>query len=475
MLCQSPGVQLNSSQDCKQLYQFLDFCQRKSIADRQVKIASLTLEIASVDPLSVLQQYSQSDRLHFYAEKREQRWSVVAIDAALRYEGNGSQRFIESQNFIQTGLDQLIVSRAIEDSEAAPRFFCNFTFFDENSDSRSCFSAATIFLPELQVIRSGDRSFVSVNLQVDSDSNIEVLAEKAERHFQIVQSIQVDILALSYPVSDLFKQWKITDTYSFPHAVKTALDRIEQNQFSKVVLAHAVDVVSRLPFQPERSLYHLRQRYPDCYVFSVGNGNGQSFIGASPERLLSIRNQRLMTDALAGSARRGRTVAEDQQLALHLLDNDKEQREHRVVLDFIAETLTDFGLVPQYAATPTLLQLSNIQHLHTPIQAMLPIDRHPLEILAALHPTPAVAGMPRAIACEQIRQSEQFGRSLYAAPIGWVDAADNAEFLVGIRSALLEGNQARLYAGAGIVAGSDPQKELAEVQLKLQALLQALV
>jgi menaquinone-specific isochorismate synthase len=475
MLCQSPGVQLNSSQDCKQLYQFLDFCQRKSIADRQTKIASITIEIASVDPLAVLQQFSQSDRLHFYVEKREQSWSVVAIDAALRYEGNGSQRFIESQNFIQTSLDQLIVSSAIEDSDAAPRFFCNFTFFDENSDSRSCFSAATIFLPELQVVRSSDRSFISVNFQVDHNSNLEMLTEKAEQHFQSIRSVQADILALAYPVPDLFKQWKIIDTYSFPHAVETALDRIQQKQFSKVVLAHAVDVVSRLPFQPVRSLYHLRQRYPDCYVFSVGNGNGQSFIGASPERLLSIRNQRLITDALAGSAQRGRTVSEDQQLALHLLGNDKEQREHRVVLDFIAEKLTDFGLMPQYAATPTLLQLSNIQHLHTPIQAMLPIDRHPLEILAALHPTPAVAGMPRAIACEQIRQSEQFGRSLYAAPIGWVDAADNAEFLVGIRSALLEGDQARLYAGAGIVAGSDPLKELAEVQLKLQALLQALV
>ncbi|HEY9640677.1 MAG TPA: isochorismate synthase, partial [Coleofasciculaceae cyanobacterium] len=213
----------------------------------------------------------------------------------------------------------------------------------------------------------------------------------------------------------------------------------------------------------------------DCYVFSAGNGKGQSMIGASPERLLSVQNQRLITDALAGSAPRGQTAAEDQQLAQQLLNSDKEQREHRLVVDFITQQLAAVGLVPHYAAVPTLLQLSNIQHLHTPIHAAFSAEQHPLEILAKLHPTPAVAGMPRAIACQQIRQYEQFERSLYAAPLGWVDAQGNAEFIVGIRSALLKGNQARLYAGAGIVAGSDPARELAEVRLKLQALLQALV
>ncbi|MBD3882254.1 isochorismate synthase [Phormidium tenue FACHB-886] len=475
MLCQSPGVQLNSSQDCKQLYQFLDFCQRKSIADQEIKIANITLQLEAVDPLSVLQQCGQPNQLHFYAEKREQGWSVAAIDATLCCNISGSQRFIESQKFIQTSLNQLIVSSTISTPETAPRFFCSFTFFDENTDSRSQFSPATVVLPKLQIIRNHNRSFISINLKVDATSNLEALTKTAERQIKRVRSIRSDILSFPYPIPDLFKQWKIIDTYSFPSAVSAALRQIQQKQFNKVVLAHAIDVISRLPFQPERSLHHLRQRYPDCYVFSIGNGKGQSFIGASPERLLSLQGQRLITDALAGSAQRGRTAAEDKKLAQQLLDNDKEQREHRVVLDFIAETLTDFGLAPQYAAAPTLRQLSNIQHLHTPIQAAFPTDRHPLEILAALHPTPAVAGMPKAIACEQIHQSEQFGRSLYAAPLGWVDATGNAEFVVGIRSALLEGNQARLYAGAGIVAGSDPMKEMAEVRLKLQALLQTLV
>ena len=122
-----------------------------------------------------------------------------------------------------------------------------------------------------------------------------------------------------------------------------------------------------------------------------------------------------------------------------------------------------------------LLQLSNIQHLWTPIRAAVPANIHPLEIVACLHPTPAVAGAPRTVACEEIRRYETFDRALYAAPLGWIDSRGNSEFVVGIRSALIEGCQARLYAGAGIVAGSDPNKELAEIQMKFQALLNTLV
>jgi menaquinone-specific isochorismate synthase len=253
------------------------------------------------------------------------------------------------------------------------------------------------------------------------------------------------------------------------------LQSIQADQFDKLVLAHAIDVTAQIPFQWGRSLHNLRQLHPDCAVFSIGNGKGQSFIGASPERLLSIQNHRLTTDALAGSAPRGRTMTEDTELAHRLYSSTKERREHQLVVDFITQRLIHFGVSPQFTVNPGFLKLSNIQHLHTPIQAILPPTLKPLEVLAELHPTPAVAGLPRNAACEQIRYYEPFDRSLYAAPLGWVDAQGNAEFIVGIRSALIDGDRARLYAGAGIVAGSDPDRELAEIKLKLQALLRALV
>lgn len=207
----------------------------------------------------------------------------------------------------------------------------------------------------------------------------------------------------------------------------------------------------------------------------MGNGSGAVFLGASPERLIQVRQRHLHTEALAGSAPRGDTPATDIQLAQSLRTSPKELHEHRLVADFIGQQLQALGLTPQLAPEPQVLQLTGIQHLQTPIQSPLPPSIHPFEVLASLHPTPAVAGVPRQAACEQIRQWEGFERSLYASPLGWIDGQGNCEFCVGIRSALIQGCEAQLFAGAGIVSGSIPAQEKAEVILKLHALLSALM
>jgi len=262
---------------------------------------------------------------------------------------------------------------------------------------------------------------------------------------------------------------------SFRQSVRSVLESIAAGELSKVVLSQAFDICSDRPFDLINSLDNLRSLYPDCYIFSTGNGRGQNFIGASPERLIAVRGGELITDALAGSAPRGDVAAEDADIAHRLLSSDKDRREHQAVVDFIVERLIHLGLTPERASQPRLMRLSNIQHLWTPITAAISSDIHLLEILAELHPTPAAAGTPRDVAQTQIRRHETFDRSLYAAPLGWVDYHGNGELIVGIRSALIDGDRARLFAGAGIVAGSEPDRELAEIQLKLQALLRALV
>ncbi|MBF1999708.1 MAG: isochorismate synthase [Synechococcales cyanobacterium M58_A2018_015] len=478
MLCQSPFNRLDSSQDCKKLYQFLDFCQHRAIEENQAKIASIALEIPPLDPLTVLCNLAQPDQLHFYFEHRDQQQSVAALDAVLTFELSGPQRFAEAQKIIEQRFGQLLTNQpkgaAFQPPFSSPCFFCSFTFFEDDHSPISPFRSS-LCLPRWQISRWNDHSLAIVNLIIDSQSRIGELTQHIWNQLQTLHLAQYDVL---YLCSDRVKRlngWEMSNPLQFRAAVASVLQSIQAGQFDKLVLAHAVDVCSSVPFQWGRSLHYLRQLHPDCCVFSIGNGKGQSFIGASPERLLQVRGHKLITDALAGSACRGRTVDEDTDLAQCLLNSDKERREHQLVVAFIVEQLRQLGLQPQFADAPGLLPLSNIQHLHTPIQAQLPRHLHALDILAALHPTPAVAGLPRSVACEQIRCYEPFGRSLYAAPLGWVDAQGNAEFIVGIRSALLDGDRARLYAGAGIVAGSDPDRELAEIQLKLQALLRALV
>lgn len=473
MLCQSPFTFVDV-QDRKKLYQFLDFCRQQSIADYHPKIASIALEIPSVDPLSVLAQLAKPDQLHFYFEHRDQAQSIAAIDAIQQIQISGSDRFVNAQSFIQNCLAHLISNHSLQADWITPRFFCSFTFFEQETDETAPFPPATVFLPRWQVGRWHDRSAVLIHHLVEPNSDLASLTETIWQDFQTIHQAQYDRFHFPANLSSRF-QWKRLETHDFRATVVAALETIEQQHLNKLVLAHAIDVISPLPFQWSYSLHNLRQLHPDCYVFSTSNGKGQSFIGASPERLLSVHHRKLVTDALAGSAPRGRTLQEDVTLAKALMESDKERREHQAVVDFITQQLAQFSLQLHLAPEPVLLQLSNIQHLHTPIQTTIPSTLHPLEILASLHPTPAVAGVPRAIACDQIQQYEGFARSLYAAPLGWVDGAGNAEFVVGIRSALLDKQRARLYAGAGIVAGSDPDRELAEVRLKLQALLRALV
>lgn len=319
-----------------------------------------------------------------------------------------------------------------------------------------------------------------VNIVLKKNSKIENILSDVWYKSQQINGLETTSIpsVTSKTPSLLLTQQVETDPkpyLQFKQSVHSALDLINSKSLKKLVLSQPIDVVSKTPFNLIHSLNNLRLLYPDCYIFSTGNGKGQQFIGASPERLISLKNNQLITDALAGSAPRGKTPIEDINLGQELLNSEKNLREHQVVIDFIIERLLSLGLTPDLTDLPCLRQLTNIQHLWTPIKCQVSTNIHLLEILSQLHPTPAVAGTPRDIAQQHIHNYENFDRSLYAAPIGWIDHQGNGEFVVGIRSALLDGNRARLYAGAGIVAGSEPEKEVAEIQLKLQALLRALV
>jgi len=464
----------NLFQDHKELYQLLAIGKQQAIAKACPQIISISQEIELLDPLAVLQAIAKTAQLQFYFENRSKNEAVAAIDSAICINIEGTNRFHQAQSFIQSCLKKIISHGHLNRPLAGPHFFCNFSFFDNKLTVDSPFPSATIFLPRWQVSLRKSSCVLVANIEINSQVNLELLLESLSTQLKRISWSGCRLSNMSDNTQSKIIKQDTKSATRFKSSVLSALESIQANQFSKIVIADAVDVVSPQPFNLVNSLDNLRSRHPDCYVFSTSNGKGQNFIGASPERLISIHNHQLVTDALAGSAPRGKTVAEDTELADRLLSSEKERREHRFVRDFIVERLSQLDLMPQLLPTPQLRQLSNIQHLWTPIQAQVPVDVHPLDIVAQLHPTPAVAGVPRDIVLRHIRRYEHFDRCLYAAPLGWVDHQGNSEFLVGIRSALIEGSQARLYAGVGIVAGSDPAKELVEIHLKLQALLKAL-
>ena len=456
----------------KHLYQVLLACQQNCPWD-YTQIVSISLEIEQIDPLVVLQKFAEPEQLTFYFENKQKQEAIAAIDAVAQLKVEGKERFYTTQNFINSCVANTIPIGSINHPFAGPHFFCSFGFFDENAQADYPFAAATVFLPRWQVACRGNRCVLVANSLINAGVNIELIFQDLWDKVQTIRLAKFSSYTDDNYRQEFLKQ-DVTDTDDFKRTVGACLELIRHNHLSKIVLAHALDVSSGTAFDLIQSLKNLRRLHSNCYIFSTSNGKGQNFIGASPERLISIQNQELMTDALAGSAPRGKTATEDADLANCLLSNEKERHEHQVVIDFITQRLYQLGIVPELLP-PRLRQLSNIQHLWTPIQAKVPANVHPLEIVAQLHPTPAVAGAARDVACAEIRRYESFERGLYAAPLGWVDYQGNSEFIVGIRSALIDGDRARLYAGAGIVAGSDPDKELAEIQLKLQALLKALV
>ncbi|OKH18238.1 isochorismate synthase [[Limnothrix rosea] IAM M-220] len=434
-----------------------------SASTEQGKIFSEVLPIQPVDLLRVLQGIGRKVNVrlnHFYWEQQLQHRAILSLGVLRELVLEGDHRFEIAQEFIEQCQRNIGLTSDI----AIPYFDCGFTFFANQQNSP--FPAAQISIPRIQIFQSARQYFLVVNGDRRDQRRLPRLAKQIKQFIETLPCLKIAGEKASQVIMH-------SSSHSFVEGVKNALELIDQGKLSKVVLAHALDVTAEQPFDIVNALDNLRDRHPDCCVFSRRNLRGDTFIGASPERLLAIQKGKLLTDALAGSAPRGKTDNADYAFAQSLLNSEKERREHQAVANFLIEQLQDLNLQPKVGHR-TLLKLSNIQHLWTPISAELPDNIHPLAIVAKLHPTPAVAGVPRAIACDHIRQAEPFDRNLYAAPIGWLDSQGNAEFIVAIRSALIRGKHARLYGGAGIVAGSQPEREYAEVQLKLTSLLNAL-
>ena len=255
--------------------------------------------------------------------------------------------------------------------------------------------------------------------------------------------------------------------------VAAAIDRIRKGQLRKVVLAQSLSIELGKPVAVADALARLGDIYPSCYRFLFEPATGGSFFGATPEQLVTVRGRAVETEALAGSIGRGETRAEDEWLATELRDSEKNTHEHELVVEAIQRqlaALTDDTETSEQGVR----QLANVQHLRTPIRATLPHEEHVLSLVEALHPTPAVGGLPPERALETIRETEAFERGWYAAPVGWFDADGNGAFAVAIRSAVTRGTQARLFAGAGIVRDSDPDVEWDELQLKYRPVLDEL-
>jgi salicylate biosynthesis isochorismate synthase len=237
-----------------------------------------------------------------------------------------------------------------------------------------------------------------------------------------------------------------------------------------VVLAREVRVHSPAPLDPAPLSGALREIFPACLCYCVGTPEA-SFVGASPELLIRRDGARAQTVALAGTTRRSADPAVDDHLGQGLLRSAKDRAEHEIVARRIERALDPVSLWTAVAPEPGLVQVHNVQHLATPVRAQLRQPLSAVELAGLLHPTPAVGGEPPGAALPLIPALEGLDRGWYAGAVGWTDLAEDGEFCVALRCALLRDRVAHLYAGCGIVGESEPAAELAESEVKLEALL----
>ena len=253
--------------------------------------------------------------------------------------------------------------------------------------------------------------------------------------------------------------------------IAATVDRINHGDLDKVVLARAIDVTADGPIVVGDVLERLRTLFPSCTVFSI-----EGFVGASPELLVGRLGDQVAAHPLAGTVARSGDPDDDARRAAGLLASSKDRWEHALTIDAVAAVLRPLCHALDVPEVPSIVALRNVSHLGTYVRGQLrPPLPSSLDLVAALHPTPAVGGVPTDKALALIEATEPHGRGRYAGPVGWIDAAGNGEWMVGLRSAQISGNRARMMAGGGIVADSDPKAELAETQFKFQALLAAIV
>jgi len=265
-----------------------------------------------------------------------------------------------------------------------------------------------------------------------------------------------------------------------PHAdflqrVAAAVDEVRSGRLDKVVMAREVSIEANRPLRQADLLERLRSLHPSCTTFAL-----DGFMGATPELLVRRAGADVESHPLAGTAPRSGDPEADRRIEAALLGSDKERAEHRAVVDAIADGLRPFMTELTVPDAPSIVELRNVSHLGTHITGRLaPRPEgdllNALEVLALIHPTPAVAGTPVDLALDYLAKAEELDRDRYAGAVGWIDSAGDGEWHLGIRCAIIDGPTARLFAGVGIVADSDPRAELAETQLKLQAFLAAAV
>ncbi len=446
-------------------------------------LASISLPLSpDIDPSAVVCASRLPGEHWFVFEQPDRaRVALAALGEATSLQASGASRFATVADRWRALSASAVADAADEPAGTAvgggPIAVGGFAFAPDGGASPHWrgFEPASLIVPRIALTRSerGGCAAVGMTLSVlacPDDVPDELLARLERR----VSHLREAPLPLLDPApTGRFQVASAMPPEHYEQAVERATELIAAGRLEKIVLAREVQVHAgggAPAYDPAAIFGVLREEFPSCFVFCVGRG-AATLIAASPELLVRREGHRVSTLALAGSTRRSADPSVDAHLGEQLLRDSSYREEHAIVARRIERTLRPHAIWVAAAPEPELVRIANIQHLATPIRAQLAAPMEALELAELMHPTPAVGGEPLAGAAPLIPALEGLDRGWYTGPVGWADATGDGEFCVALRCALLRGADARCYAGNGIVRDSDPARELAETEVKLQALL----
>jgi salicylate biosynthesis isochorismate synthase/menaquinone-specific isochorismate synthase len=458
--------------DRRRLERRLEAALQRARTTGALVLASINAAVdPASDPTALIAAARRPGEPWFCLEQPDRAGSALAALGAVRaIEARGPGRFGEVADRWRAQAAEALADPPLGPPGSGLVALGGFAFAHEGGGSPTWqgFAPASLIVPELSLARGSGQVALTLNVEAAPDDTFEdLLARVTHRLAELTPATALPLLDPA-PAGPYDVVSPMPPAH-FEEAVARAVQRIREGELEKIVLAREVDVHAPQAHDPAAVLGLLREAFPSCFVFAVGRGEA-TFIAASPELLVRREGHRASTVALAGSMRRSADPAVDDHLGEQLLQSDKDREENAIVARRITRTLRSYSVWVTAAPEPALIRVANIQHLGTPIRAQLAAPLGAIELAGLLHPTPAVGAEP-ASATRLIPALEGLDRGWYAGTVGWVDSLGDGEFCVALRCALVRGRLARLFAGCGIVRDSDPAAELAESEVKLDALL----
>lgn len=444
----------------------------KKIASNENKniFFSVTKEIAPVNLLNVFDHFDHKNTNRYYWSNHQQDFCLLGIGTAKELVcHNGEVETVRSKwhKLLEEAVEYNPFSYAGTGITAAS----GMAFDPTRPESRewSNYAPAMLTIPRFMLAYTEGRYFLTMNDYIDEHTLIANVLETAESFEQELYTP----LFTEDQVPQRVTGKKVLKPEEWKELVQKAVQEIKNGHAKKIVLAREIQLTLNKQAHIGNMLRRLLRTQPNSYVFAYEAGD-DCFIGATPERLVLVEDQHILSTCLAGTAPRGKTMDEDEDLANGLLHDEKNLEEHEYVVQMIKDSIASYCVDIHIPEAPVIYPLQNLQHLYTPVKATLKESYDVFDLIKNLHPTPALGGVPRQKALKFIRENEFMDRGWYGAPVGWLDSTRHSEFAVAIRSGLVHNDEVNLFAGCGVMRDSDPEMEFEETKVKFLPMLNVL-